>query len=60
MKRLIKHLVRATAGQDIAEYGIAIAVIVVAVILAAFAIGTNVNVIWTGRESIIGNAANAV
>jgi Flp pilus assembly pilin Flp len=60
MKRFIKHLIRAISGQDIAEYGIAIAVIVVAVIFVAFAIGGNVNAIWTGRESIIGNAANAV
>ena len=60
MKRLIKRLVRATSGQDIAEYGIAIAVIVVAAIFAAFAIGGNVNTIWTGRQSIISNAANAV
>lgn len=45
MTNMLKRLLRETAGQDLAEYGIALAVIGVAAAAAALAI--DVNALWT-------------
>jgi Flp pilus assembly pilin Flp len=60
MLTLIKKLVRDESGQDLAEYGIALAVIGAGAALAAFAIAGDVNKLWSVANSIIGGAAAAV
>jgi Flp pilus assembly pilin Flp len=47
-------------GQDLAEYGIALAVIGAAAIAAAAAIGVNVNALWTTIQPRIAMVAGAV
>jgi len=46
MVSLLKRLVADQSGQDLAEYGIALAVIGVGAIVAAQAIGASVNSLW--------------
>jgi len=53
---LLKRLMREEQGQDLAEYGIALAVIGVGAALAALAIATDVNTLWSKAASIIGQA----
>jgi Flp pilus assembly pilin Flp len=60
MLTLIKKLVRDESGQDLAEYGIALAVIGAGAALAAIAIAGDVNKLWSVANSIIGGAAAAV
>ena len=54
---VLKKLVRDEAGQDLAEYGIALAVIAAGAGLIAVAIGTQVNVLWTRGQTAINQAA---
>jgi Flp pilus assembly pilin Flp len=56
---LMKKLVRDEAGQDLAEYGIALAVIAVGAAAIALAIGTDVNTLWKNAQTPIHNAATA-
>jgi Flp pilus assembly pilin Flp len=56
MTNLIKKLVRDEKGQDLAEYGIALAVIAVAVGAAALAIAGNVTTLWTNASTAIASA----
>ena len=56
MLALLKRLMREEQGQDLAEYGIALAVIGVGAALAALAIATDVNTLWSKAASIIGQA----
>jgi Flp pilus assembly pilin Flp len=56
MTNLIKKLVRDEQGQDLAEYGIALAVIAVAVGAAALAIAGNVTTLWTNASTAIASA----
>ncbi len=57
---LIEKLIRDDKGQDLAEYGIALAVIGAGAGLAAVAIATDVNKLWSIANSVIGNAATTV
>jgi Flp pilus assembly pilin Flp len=53
MLTILKKLVRDDNGQDLAEYGIALAVIGVGAALAAIAIAGNVSTLWSKASSII-------
>ena len=58
MTDLLKQLARDESGQDLAEYGIALSVIVLGVVLAAQAIATSVNSLWeNGRATLETTAA---
>jgi Flp pilus assembly pilin Flp len=59
MLNLIKKLVRDEAGQDLAEYGIALAVIAVGAAVIAVAIGGNVNTLWENAQGAIEDAVAA-
>jgi len=50
-------LVKETTGQDLAEYGIALAVIGVGAAAAAVAISGNVSTLWATAQTQIGIAA---
>ncbi len=56
MVAFLKKLVRDEQGQDLAEYGIALAVIGVGAALAAIAIAGNVSTLWSKADSIISQA----
>ena len=49
----LKKLWKDEAGQDLAEYGIALAVIAVGAGAVAFAIATNVKGLWDTASAII-------
>ena len=53
MVRFMKRLVTDESGQDLAEYGIALAVIAVGVGAIAFAIGGTVKGFWTAAQTNI-------
>lgn len=56
MLNLMKKLVTDDSAQDLAEYGIALAVIAVAVGGIAVAIRTDVNALWTSAQTAIHSA----
>jgi Flp pilus assembly pilin Flp len=56
---LIKRLLADDSGQDLAEYGIALAVIAVGAGAAALAISTDVSTLWTTAQTAIHNAVAA-
>ena len=58
MRRMLKKLVRNVKGQDLAEYGIALAVIGAGAAAAAVVIAGNVNDLWTAANTIIATAAS--
>jgi Flp pilus assembly pilin Flp len=58
MLNLIKKLVREEAGQDLAEYGIALAVIAIGAAAIAVAIGADVITLWKNAQTPIEKAAN--
>ncbi len=60
MTECLKAFIRNDKGQDLAEYGIALAVIGAGAALAAVAIATDVNTLWSIANSIIGGVATAV
>ena len=60
MIKVLRNLVRDEAGQDLAEYGIALAIIAVGAGLAAIAIANNVQILWSTASSAIGTAAGQV
>jgi len=51
--------IRKDDGQDLAEYGIALAIIVLGVILIAFSIGTDVQSLWSNSQDAIHSVATA-
>lgn len=55
---VMKKLVRDEAGQDLAEYGIALAVIAAGVGAIAFAISTDVLGLWSTAQGEIATAAS--
>jgi hypothetical protein len=55
---MLKKLVRNVKGQDLAEYGIALAVIGAGAAAAALVIATNVNSLWSAANTIIATAAS--
>ena len=59
MMTLMEKLVSDDAGQDLAEYGIALAVIGVIAGAAAVVIAKDVGSLWTRAQSVIDNAATA-
>lgn len=59
MINLVKKLVREDGGQDLAEYGIALAVIAIGAGAIAVAIGGNVNTLWENAQTAIATAATA-
>ncbi len=59
MLNLIKKLVREEGGQDLAEYGIALAVIAIGAALIAVAIGSNVETLWSNAQDVISQAVAA-
>jgi hypothetical protein len=60
MNTLLKKLINDDSAQDLAEYGIALAVIGAGAALAAIAIAGDVNTLWSVANSIIGDAATKV
>lgn len=59
MLNVLKKLVRDEAGQDLAEYGIALAIIAVGAGAAAVLIAQDVNTLWENAQSDIAAAAGA-
>jgi Flp pilus assembly pilin Flp len=56
MFKVLKRLATEESGQDLAEYGIALAVIGVGAAVAAIAIAGNVSTLWSRASSIIAQA----
>ena len=50
---LIRKLIQDRTAQDLAEYGIALAVVGTVAAVAALAIATDVGSLWTNAQSII-------
>jgi len=59
MNGMIKRLVSDDSGQDLAEYGIALAVIGIIAAAAALVIATDVGSLWSRAQSVIDSAATA-
>ena len=59
MPRFIKTLILDDKGQDLAEYGIALAVISVLAGLAAVIIATDVGTLWSQAQVVISSATSA-
>ena len=57
MTALVKKLIADEAGQDLAEYGIALAVIGVVAGAAAVVIARDVGTLWSSAQTIIDSAA---
>ena len=57
MLKIMKKLVRDEAGQDLAEYGIALAIIAVGAGAAAVIIAGDVNTLWSNAQTVINTAA---
>lgn len=57
MKRTLKKLLRETDAQDLAEYGIALAVVGTAVGLIVVAIGANTTTLWARGLQVLITAA---
>jgi len=55
----LKRLARNRRGQDLAEYGIALAVIGTLVISVSVVIATNVNTLWSTANGIIQGAVGS-
>ena len=58
MFNLINKLVKDESGQDLAEYGIALAVIALGAGAAAAVIAGDVSKLWTAAQGVIATAAN--
>jgi hypothetical protein len=54
----LKKMLSEKKGQDLAEYGIALAVIGAGAAAAALVIATNVNSLWSAANTIIATAAS--
>ncbi len=59
MVELLAKLLRDESAQDLAEYGIALAVIGAGAAAAAVLISGNVSTLWSRASSIIQSATNA-
>ena len=53
---MLRKFLKSERGQDLAEYGIALAVIGLGAALAAVAIAGNVNTLWSAANSVIAQA----
>lgn len=58
MRSLLIRLVTHDRGQDLAEYGIALAIIATGVVLVAVSLGADVQSLWTTGQTSIGVAAS--
>ncbi len=58
MTALMKKLIVDDAGQDLAEYGIALAVIGVIAAAAAVVIANDVGTLWSRAQTLIDSAAS--
>ena len=58
MSMLLKKLVADDAGQDLAEYGIALAVIGTSAAAAAIVIAKDVGTLWSKAQNVIDSAAS--
>lgn len=58
MLAMLKKLVREESAQDLAEYGIALAVIAAGAAAIAVAIGSDVETLWSNAQSVIADATN--
>ncbi len=58
MTALMKKLIVDDAGQDLAEYGIALAVIGVIAAAAAVVIANDVGTLWSRAQNLIDSAAS--
>ena len=58
MQTLLGRLATADDGQDLAEYGIALAVIVAFVVAVAVAIANDVTTLWSNAQTSIDSVAN--
>jgi Flp pilus assembly pilin Flp len=59
MMNLMRKLVREESGQDLAEYGIALAVIAAGAALIAVAIAGNVQTLWSNAQEAVSSAVAA-
>jgi Flp pilus assembly pilin Flp len=59
MLSILKKLVSEESGQDLAEYGIALAVIAAGAAAIAVAIAGDVNTLWSNAQTAINSAATA-
>ena len=59
MNDMIRRLVSDDSGQDLAEYGIALAIIGVIAAAAAIVIARDVGSLWSRAQSVIDSAATA-
>jgi Flp pilus assembly pilin Flp len=59
MMTSLRKLVADDAGQDLAEYGIALAIIGVIAAAAAIVIARDVGSLWSRAQSVIDSAATA-
>jgi Flp pilus assembly pilin Flp len=57
MLNLIKKLVKDESGQDLAEYGIALAVVAVAAATVAVAMKTDITTLWQNGSTAVHTAA---
>ena len=57
MNALIKKFVKEDLAQDLAEYGIALAIVATAAITAALLIKTDVTALWNNAQIAIHSAA---
>ena len=58
MTALVKKLVADDSGQDLAEYGIALAVIGTIAAAAAIVIANDVGTLWSKAQNVIDSAAS--
>ena len=58
MTALVKKLIVDDTGQDLAEYGIALAVIGVIAAAAAIVIANDVGTLWSRAQTLIDSAAS--
>jgi len=59
MPNLLETLLREEAAQDLAEYGIALAVIGILAGAAAIVIAKDVGTLWSRAQSLIDNAQSS-
>ena len=59
MLKVLSRLLAEDGGQDLAEYGIALAVISIIAGLAAVVIAKDVGTLWSQAQSVIGSATSS-
>ena len=59
MRRLLERAFRGEEGQDLAEYGIALALVAGFVVLVAITIAGNVQTLWSNAQTSVQSAVDA-